>query len=86
MTLRRFIAFAAICGLPAAACGTRATEQSAVRRGDEAFALGGQTSAESYLVFEKLLDAATFQAENAATKSDGSSSRCARKRIDRRLV
>ncbi len=39
MTLRRFIAFAAMCGLTAAACGTRATEQSAVRRGDEAFAL-----------------------------------------------
>ena len=30
-----------------------------VRLADEAFALGGQTSAESYLVFEKLLDAAS---------------------------
>ena len=29
-----------------------------VRMADEAFALGGQTSAESYLVFEKILDAA----------------------------
>ena len=45
MTLRRFIAFAAICGLTAAACGTRATEQSAVRRGDEAFALGNYEEA-----------------------------------------
>jgi tetratricopeptide (TPR) repeat protein len=45
MTLRRFLAFAAICGLTAAACGTRATEQSAVRRGDEAFALGNYEEA-----------------------------------------
>ncbi len=32
---------------------------------DEAFALGGQTSAESYLDFEKLLDAATKSGANA---------------------
>ncbi|MFD7847316.1 biotin carboxylase N-terminal domain-containing protein, partial [Nocardia sp. NPDC059764] len=29
-----------------------------VKLADEAFALGGQTSAESYLVFDKILDAA----------------------------
>ncbi|WP_290718929.1 biotin carboxylase N-terminal domain-containing protein, partial [Gordonia sp. UBA7599] len=29
-----------------------------VQLADEAFALGGQTSAESYLVFDKILDAA----------------------------
>lgn len=45
MTLRRFLAFAVICGLTAAACGTRATEQSAVRRGDEAFAVGNYEEA-----------------------------------------
>ena len=36
-----------------------------VRLADEAFALGGQTSAESYLVFEKLLDAAAKSGANA---------------------
>ena len=36
-----------------------------VRLADEAFALGGQTSAESYLVFEKLLDAAEQSGANA---------------------
>ena len=36
-----------------------------VRLADEAFALGGQTSAESYLVFEKLLDAAQKSGANA---------------------
>jgi acetyl-CoA/propionyl-CoA carboxylase biotin carboxyl carrier protein len=36
-----------------------------VRLADEAFALGGQTSAESYLVFEKLLDAAEKSGANA---------------------
>ncbi|MFP8875294.1 MAG: hypothetical protein VCB42_12420, partial [Myxococcota bacterium] len=45
MTLRRFLAFAAICGLTAAACGKRATEQSAVRRGDAAFAVGNYEEA-----------------------------------------
>ena len=36
-----------------------------VRLADEAFALGGQTSAESYLVFEKLLEAAEKSGANA---------------------
>ena len=36
-----------------------------VRLADEAFALGGQTSAESYLVFEKLLEAAAQSGANA---------------------
>jgi acetyl-CoA/propionyl-CoA carboxylase biotin carboxyl carrier protein len=36
-----------------------------VRLADEAFALGGQTSAESYLVFEKILDAAQKSGANA---------------------
>ncbi|MGB3230084.1 MAG: acetyl/propionyl/methylcrotonyl-CoA carboxylase subunit alpha [Mycobacterium sp.] len=36
-----------------------------VRLADEAFTLGGQTSAESYLVFEKLLDAAAKSGANA---------------------
>jgi acetyl-CoA/propionyl-CoA carboxylase, biotin carboxylase, biotin carboxyl carrier protein len=36
-----------------------------VHLADEAFALGGQTSAESYLVFEKLLDAAEKSGANA---------------------
>lgn len=36
-----------------------------VRLADEAFALGGQTSAESYLVFEKILEAAAKSGANA---------------------
>ncbi|NLG46746.1 MAG: ATP-grasp domain-containing protein, partial [Gordonia sp.] len=36
-----------------------------VQLADEAFALGGQTSAESYLVFEKLLDAAAKSGADA---------------------
>src|SRR5574340_520118 len=36
-----------------------------VRLADEAFALGGQTSAESYLVFEKILEAADKSGANA---------------------
>ncbi|MFW0784299.1 acetyl/propionyl/methylcrotonyl-CoA carboxylase subunit alpha [Gordonia sp. CPCC 206044] len=36
-----------------------------VKLADEAFALGGQTSAESYLVFDKLLDAAAKSGANA---------------------
>ena len=36
-----------------------------VTMADEAFALGGQTSAESYLVFDKILDAAKKSGANA---------------------
>ncbi|MFR9753495.1 acetyl/propionyl/methylcrotonyl-CoA carboxylase subunit alpha [Nocardia sp. 004] len=36
-----------------------------VKLADEAFALGGQTSAESYLVFDKILDAAAKSGANA---------------------
>ena len=45
MTFRRFLTLAALCGLTAAACATRATEESAVRRGDQAFALGNYEEA-----------------------------------------
>lgn len=45
MTLRRFLTVAAMCGLTVAACTTRATEESAVRRGDQAFALGNYEEA-----------------------------------------
>ncbi len=36
-----------------------------VKLADEAFALGGQTSAESYLVFDKILDAAAKSGADA---------------------
>jgi tetratricopeptide (TPR) repeat protein len=45
MTFSRFLSLAALCGLTAAACATRATEESAVRRGDQAFALGNYEEA-----------------------------------------
>ena len=45
MTFSRFLSLAALCGLTAAACATRATEESAVRRGDQAFALGNYEQA-----------------------------------------
>ena len=45
MTLPRYLTFAAMCGLTLAACATRATEESAVRRGDQAFALGNYEEA-----------------------------------------
>jgi hypothetical protein len=54
-----------------------------VRLADEAFALGGQTSAESYLVFEKILDAAAKSGANAisATRSPLATSPPAPKRL-----
>lgn len=45
MTFRRLLTLAALCGLTVAACVTRATEESAVRRGDQAFALGNYEEA-----------------------------------------
>jgi tetratricopeptide (TPR) repeat protein len=45
MTFRRFLTLAAMCGLTVAACTTRATEESAVSRGDQAFALGNYEEA-----------------------------------------
>ena len=45
MTFRRFLTLAAMCGLTVAACTTRVTEESAVRRGDQAFALGNYEEA-----------------------------------------
>ena len=45
MMFRHFLTIAAMCGLTVAACATRATEESAVRRGDEAFALGNYEEA-----------------------------------------
>ena len=45
MTFRRLLTLAALCGLTVAACATRATEESAVRRGDQAFALGNYEEA-----------------------------------------
>src|SRR3954463_1513870 len=42
-----------------------------VRLADEAFALGGQTSAESYLDFAKLLDAAARWGANAVPRVYG---------------
>ncbi len=45
MTFRRFLTLAAMCGLTVAACTTRATEESAVSRGDQAFAFGNYEEA-----------------------------------------
>ena len=45
MAFRRFLALAAMCGLTVAGCVTRATEESAVHRGDQAFALGNYEEA-----------------------------------------
>ena len=45
MTFRRFLTLAAMCGFTVAACVTRTTEESALRRGDQAFALGNYEEA-----------------------------------------
>ena len=62
----RVIRAARDAGLPSVAVYAEPdAEAPHVRLADEAFALGGQTSAESYLVFEKILDAAAQSGANA---------------------
>ena len=62
----RVIRAARVAGLPSVAVYAEPdAEAPHVRLADEAFALGGQTSAESYLDFAKILDAAEKSGANA---------------------
>ena len=62
----RVIRAARDAGLPSVAVYAEPdAEAPHVRLADEAFALGGQTSAESYLDFGKILDAAAKSGANA---------------------
>lgn len=62
----RVIRAARDAGLPSVAVYAEPDAESPhVRLADEAFALGGQTSAESYLDFAKILDAAAKSGANA---------------------
>ena len=62
----RVIRAAADAGIPSVAVYAEPDADALfVKLADEAFALGGQTSAESYLVFDKILDAAAKSGANA---------------------
>ena len=62
----RVIRAARDAGLPSVAVYAEPdADAQFVKLADEAFALGGQTSAESYLVFDKILDAAARSGANA---------------------